>query len=138
LDGAVDELPRLPGHAEGTVLQAGGDIFRGAAAKGDFDVVDGGGAVHGEGGDPALAHQVDEEGREAALDDVAADADGDRLFCSDRRGEVPDEVSEVGADQDFGQTPQEAADGSARPGRIGKTGQGDLAGTLGERSGLDL
>ena len=41
------------------------------------------GAVHGNGGDEAALHQIDEHGAEADFDDVATDApeDGDALFA---------------------------------------------------------
>ena len=73
----VHLAPRLVGHAEGAVPQAGGDVLRGRAEAGDLVVVDGGRAVHRDVRDDAAPHQLDEHGCEAGLHDVAAEHDDD-------------------------------------------------------------
>src|SRR5579884_354999 len=61
-------------HAELAGAEPGFDVFGGAAGERDFEVMDEGGAVHGNTGDEAAAHEFHENGADAGLDDVTADA----------------------------------------------------------------
>ena len=96
--------PGFAGHAELAGAEAGFDVFGGVAGECDFEIVDERGAVHGDAGDEAAVHQIDEDRAEADLDDVAADApeDGMRVACGRdgwRSGDCadlpPQECSEV-------------------------------------------
>ena len=93
----VQIFARFRGHAECTGSQTGFDIFGSVANQRDFEIVDEGGAVHGERGDEAAAHEVDEDGTEANLDDVAADApeNGFALLAGLVNG--GEEIAEVGS-----------------------------------------
>ncbi len=58
------------------------------AGDGDFEIVDGGRAVHGEGRGVAALHQVDQHRRQAALDDVPAHAPEHRLAAVARAARI--------------------------------------------------
>src|ERR1700730_2237549 len=79
----VDVLAGLRGHAEPAFAEAGFDVFRSVAGKSDFKVMDERGAIHGDAGDEAALHEIDQDRAEADLDDVAADApqNGPTLFA---------------------------------------------------------
>ena len=79
----VDVLAGFAGHAELACAEAGFDVFGSVAGESDFEIVDERGAVHGDAGDEAAVHQIDEDGAEADFDHVAADApeDGGALFA---------------------------------------------------------
>jgi len=71
-DGAVHLPPGLLGRAEPAVRQHRFHVFAGVAGQRNFEIVDGGRAVQRKRGNVAAAHQVDDDRREAALDDMAA------------------------------------------------------------------
>ena len=84
------EMPRYNlaagffGGAETAIGKHGFDIFAGLAGDGDFEIVDRGGAVQRKGGGVAAAHEIDQNGRQAALDDVAAESPEDHLLAGAR------------------------------------------------------
>src|SRR5580704_4388073 len=69
------------GGAEAAIGQNGFDVLASLAGDGDFEVVNGGSAVQSESGRVAAGHEIDKNRREAALDDVTAEAPHDRLFA---------------------------------------------------------
>src|SRR5262249_47194966 len=70
----VEESAGFAGHAECTGTEAGFDVFGSVAAESDFEIVDEGGAVHGNAGDKAAADEVVDDWAKAGFDDVAAHA----------------------------------------------------------------
>src|SRR5262249_18510856 len=71
-------------HPEFACAKAGFDVLGSVTAKRDFKIVDERGAVHGNAGDKSPANEVVENGTEAGLDHVAADAPKNGLagaFC---------------------------------------------------------
>ena len=72
------------GGAEAAVGEHRFHVFAGVAGDGDFEIVDRGGAVQREGGGVAAAHQIDQDRREAALDDVAAESPQDHFLARAR------------------------------------------------------
>ena len=58
----VDKIAGVSRHAKGAVSKSLGDVFGCLSVHGDFDIVDGCGAVHGDGRDVAAFHEVDEYG----------------------------------------------------------------------------
>ena len=53
------------------------DVFAGVAGQRDFEIVDGGRSVQRERGGVAAVHQIDQHGRQTALDHVTAQAPDD-------------------------------------------------------------
>ena len=76
-DRAVHLAAGLFGGAEAAVGQHGLHVFAGVAGQRDFEIVDRGGAIQREARGIAAAHQIEQHGREAALDHVAAHAPED-------------------------------------------------------------
>ena len=66
--------PGLFGRAEAPIGQHRLHVLAGMSGQRDFEIVDGRRAVHREGGGVAAPHQVDQHRRQAALDDVPAQA----------------------------------------------------------------
>ena len=79
------------GGAEAAVGEHGFDIFAGLAGDGDFEIVNGGSSVQRESGRVAAAHEIDENRREAALDDVTAESPQDHLFAIARGNQGVDD-----------------------------------------------
>ena len=78
----VHLAPGLLGHAEGAVLEPGGDVLGGRAEAGDLVVVDRRRAVHRHVRDDAAPHQLDEHRGEPGLHDVAAEHDDDAALAA--------------------------------------------------------
>ena len=97
LNGLVHPRAGLLPHAEGAVLDGRGHVLGGAAQIGQLEVVDAARAVAGDVGDIALAHQRDEIGRQAALDDVRAHGEDDLPALRPRPAKLPDQRVEVRA-----------------------------------------
>ncbi|GMV10504.1 MAG: hypothetical protein AMXMBFR55_22380 [Gemmatimonadota bacterium] len=116
-EGLVEGAPRLLGHAEGPVAQAGGDVFGGRAEARHLVVVDGGRAVHPEVGDDAAAHEVDEDRGEPGLHHVAAEHDDDAPPRTRGRGDGGDDAAEVARHQDVGERVDEGAERAVGTGR---------------------
>src|SRR5579864_4370519 len=75
------------GCSEASIRQDGFHVFAGLAGDGDFKIVNRGCAVQGEGAGVAALHQVDQNWRQAALDDVAAEAPQDHPLSGASGGE---------------------------------------------------
>src|SRR5947207_15229409 len=71
--GFVEIFSRFFGHAELAFAKTGFHIFGSVSRKGDFKIVNQRGTVHGNAGNKASFHQIDQDGPEADLDDMAAD-----------------------------------------------------------------
>src|SRR6266436_9096150 len=98
----VEILAGFRGHAECAGAETGFDVFGSVADEGDFEVVDEGGAVHGEGGDEAAAHEIDEDRAEADFDYVAADAPEDGFAVLAGLVDGGEEIAEVGGGAEGG------------------------------------
>ncbi len=79
VDRGVQQAARLLGHPEAPRPQRLVDVFRGRAAQGELEVVDHPGAVGREPRDESALHQIDEDRREACLQDVRAEAPHDAV-----------------------------------------------------------
>src|SRR5271155_2087698 len=79
----VDVFAGFGGHAELARAEASFDVFGRVASESDFEIVNECGAVHGDAGDEAATHEVDEDGAESDFNYMAADApeDGGALFA---------------------------------------------------------
>ena len=90
----VEVVAGLFRHAELARAQTGFDVFGRVPGQSDFEIMDERGAVHGDSGDEAAIHQVDQNGAKANFDDVAADApkNGSALFAGgvDGAEEMPE------------------------------------------------
>src|SRR5579885_3290427 len=73
-NGAVELAAGFLGRAEAAIGQYGFDIFAGLSGERDFEIVNRGRAVHGERGGVTAVHEIDENRREAAFNDMAAEA----------------------------------------------------------------
>jgi hypothetical protein len=100
--GAVQELARLPRHAEGAVVEAGADVLRGSAAPGQLEVVDQPGAVQGDRREAPPLDQIDDEGAEPDLDRVRAHAEHDGASRPDRPRDATDGGAEIARREDVG------------------------------------
>ena len=86
------------------------------AGDGDFEIVDRGGAVHGESGGVTAAHQIDQNGRQSALDDVAAESPEDHFLAGAGVGQcIDDRAKRIGC-QDVRKRIQQRRDATARIG----------------------
>src|SRR5258708_634878 len=92
----VKILAGFHSHAECSGAQTGFDVFGSVADEGDLEIVDEGRAVHGEGGDEAAAHEVNEHGAEADFDYVAADAPENGFAVLAGLVNGGEEIAEVG------------------------------------------
>ncbi len=88
------------GHAELARAETGFDVFGSVAGERDLEVVDQRRAVHGDSGDEAALHQIDQDGAKADFDDVAADApeNGSALFA--RAVDCAEEMAEIVGGED--------------------------------------
>src|SRR2546425_1056163 len=69
----IDKLTRFAGHPERPIEQVRGYVLTGASEEVTFGVVNGGGGNHGDARDDPAPHEIDDDRREAGLDDMAAD-----------------------------------------------------------------
>ena len=125
------------GHAKLTGAETGFDVFGGVAGERDFEIVDEGGAVHGDSRDEAAAHEIDEDGTETDFDDVAAEApeNGAALFAGAMDG--GEKIVKVFGGEDFGKGIEEFCEGGIRSGRFGEVASADFAFARSERVGVD-
>ncbi len=143
-DRAIHLAAGLFGGAEASIGQDRFHIFAGVTGKGDFEIVDSGRAVHGEAGGVAAAHEIDQHGREAALDYVAAHApeDGAGLLPGAAFGGVTSGGERIHhraegiAREDAGQRIEPARKARALFVRNSEIRGFDLAAAFGERYGL--
>ena len=123
---------RLLDHAEGAVAHGLGGVLARLAVIGEFQVVDGAGPVGGHGGDDAALHQVDDDGPQAALDDVAAEGDDDRGIGLDRRGDGPRQLPQAVGGGRVGQRLEEGGGIGLGGRRHGQVLQADLVPAVGD------
>ena len=136
-DGAVDLLARLPRHPELPRAQAALHVLGRVAGHGQLEVVDDPGAVHGQARDQALLHEVDEDRRQAHLQDVRADPPQDRFAAiarpQDLGGQPPQDIRP----QDARERVEERAERAAARVGAGELVQRDLALAAGQGVGTD-
>src|SRR6516165_4393353 len=70
--GLVNETAGFLGHAELAATEHGGHVLRSRAHQGNLKIVNQRRAVHGYGSEKPAVNQVDENGAETTLDDVAS------------------------------------------------------------------
>src|SRR5260370_14691420 len=98
----VDVLAGFLSHAELAFAEAGFDVFGSAARKRHFEIVNERGAVHGDTGDEAAFHQIDQDGAKSDFDDVAADAPENRFALPARGMDRAEEVAEIFSGENIG------------------------------------
>ena len=76
-DGVVQLASGFLGHAELAGAERGVDVFGRRPRQRDFEIVDQSRAVQRDRRDESALHQIDDDGREARLDDVRAEAPDD-------------------------------------------------------------
>src|SRR5882762_1446123 len=134
----VQILTGFRGHAECAGAETGFDVFGSVADEGDFEVVDEGGAVHGEGGDEAAAHEIDEQRAEADFDDVAADAPENGFALLAGLVDGGEEIAEVSSGEEVGKGGEEFGERGIGGGGLGKIADADFALAGGERVRLEV
>ena len=117
VDGAVQQRPRLLGHAEAAGAERGVDVLGRRSAEGDLEVVDDAGAVQRQRRHEAARHQVDEDRRQPGLDDVRAEAPDDRPAGGVRRPHRRHDRLEVGAAEQIGKAAATSPSARAASGR---------------------
>src|SRR5882762_4579959 len=126
------------GHAEGASTEAGFDVFGSVAAKSDFEIMDEGGAVHGDAGNEAAADEIDQDGAEAGFDDVATDAPENGFagaFCGMDGGE---QGAEIVCGEEIGERVEKIFEGGVGGEWFGEVGYGDFTFAGGQRIRFDL
>src|SRR6266404_168293 len=91
------------GHAKSARAEARFDVFGRVAAESDFEIVDEGGAVHGDAGDETAADEIVEDGTEARFDDVAAHAPKDGFAGAFCRVDGGEEIAEIVGGEEIGE-----------------------------------
>ena len=92
--------------------------------------MDGGGAVEGEGGGIAAVQQVDQDRREAALDDVAAEAPQDAAAAGAGVAQSGDDGAERIGGEELGETVEPVGEGQGFLRREAHVLEADLAAAL--------
>jgi len=133
--GFVEIEPGFAGEAEAAAGELGLDVFRGAAGEADFEIVDEGSAGGGDAGDVAAAHQINEDGGEAGLDDVAAQSPEDGLAAAPGAAEGFDQAAEFKPGQNGRERTEEVAEAGAAVERPGEILRPDFGGAARERFG---
>src|SRR5215470_6146300 len=103
----IEKHAGFAGHAESAGVEAGFDIFGSVAAKGDFEIVNEGGAVHGDAGNETAAHEIIQHGTEAGFYDVAADAPKDGFAGASRGVDGREEIAKIVDSEDLRERVQE-------------------------------
>src|ERR1700730_8188705 len=130
----VEVFAGFRGHAEGSGTQTGFNVFGGVADESDFEIVDERGAVHGNGGDEAAAHELDEQGAEADFDYVATDAPENSFALLAGLVDGSEEAAEVGGGEEVGKRVEEFGERGIGGGRLGEIADADFA--LAGREGI--
>src|SRR4030088_1781506 len=116
----VDILAGFGSHAELAFADSGFNVFGSISGERDFEIVDERRAIHGDSGNEAAFHQIDQDGAEADFDDVAADApeDGFALFARAVNGS--EKMAEIFGGEDVGERIEEFCERGVRGGRLCK------------------
>ena len=134
----VEILAGFRSHAECAGAETGFDVFGSVTGEGDFEIVDERGAVHGQRGDEAAAHEIDQQRAEADLDDVAADAPENGFALLAGLVDGSEEVAEVSGGEEVGEGSEKFVQRGIRGGRLGKIAHADFALAGGKRVGLEV
>jgi hypothetical protein len=132
----VDVLAGFAGHAELAGAEAGFYVFGSVAREGDFEVVDERGAVHGDAGDEAALHEIDEDRTEADFDDVATDAPKDGGALAARTMNRGEQMTEVVGCEKLWERIKKLRDGRIGGGRLGEVADAYFAFAGRERIGM--
>src|SRR5437867_1701239 len=133
----VDVLARFLSHAELAFAEAGFDVFGSVAGKRDFEIVNEGGAIHGNPRNEAAFHQIDQDGAEADFDDVAADAPENRFALPARGMDRAEEMAEIFSSENIGKRIEKFAERTVGCGWLCEVADADLALSRGERVGMN-
>ncbi len=90
-------------HSESAFADSGFHILGSVAGERDFKIVDQRRAVHGDSGDEAAFHQIDQDGAKADLDDVAADTPQNRFVLLPRNVNRAEEIAKILRRKNVGQ-----------------------------------
>src|SRR5262249_25052549 len=118
---------RFAGHAEVPGVELRPDVLARLPAEGEFEIVDGGRAVHRDGSDDAAANQVDEVRSAAGLDDVPADGDSNTLPGAVGADHMVANVAELVRSELFRQRVEEVRKRRGGCDRAAEVGHGYLA-----------
>jgi hypothetical protein len=132
-DGAIVEFGGLLRHSERAVTKTRGHIFGGCPEERDLRVMDGQRAVHGDAGNQALLHQLDQNGRHAGLNDVTPERQHDGPIVSPGLHDGTGDARDLGSGKDPREARKEIAEAPAGPRRRRKVLEADFAGPLGKR-----
>ena len=102
-DRVIELAASFLSHAELPGPEPGIDVFRRSAANRYLEVVNETGAVQRDAGHIAAFHQVDQDGREACLDDVRAESPQDAALIRSRSSNGSHNLSEVSRRENRGQ-----------------------------------
>src|SRR5271169_3390515 len=128
----VDAPTGFLGHAELAFAECGFHIFGSAAVQRNFEIVDECGTVHGDAGNVAFVDQVNQDGRETHLDNMATDAPEDGPAALARPVNRTSEIVQILSRQNFRQRIEEFCEGSAAGCGKREIMRGDFALTRGE------
>ena len=108
------------------------------SGESDFEIVNRGGTVQGETGGVAAAHQIEQDRREAALDDVSAHAPQDGALVPARAGQRIDYGAKAVGGEEVRQGIEKSGDAGA--GLVGGGEIGDLyfAAAFRQADGLEV
>src|SRR5947208_7627700 len=131
----VEIFSRFFGHAELAFAKTGFHIFGSVAGQRDFKIVNKRSAVHSDAGDETTFHQIDQNGTEADLDDMAADSPENRssLFACNMNS--AEEIAKIFDSEKVGERIQESCERRVRAGRPRKITDADFALARSERIG---
>lgn len=137
VDGVVEVAAGLFSGAETAIGEDGFDIFAGVAGDGDFVIVDGGRAVHGEAVGVAFIGEVEEDGGEADFDHVAAEAPNDGSLGLFGLLQFFRDFPERVGGEDSGEVVEEGGEGRAGGVGFGEHLRGDFAAAAVEGDGFE-
>ena len=137
-DGAVEKLAGLARHAEVTRGERGGDILRSRAVGGELEIVDDAGAVHGDGGEDAAAHEVDDQRAQSDLDGMSPHAEHDGAAAPVALGDRRGDTTQIARAEEVGKGVEEVADAHGRCRHLAERRRGDFGLSLRQRVGANL
>src|SRR5262249_9522595 len=123
----VEILAGFFSHTEFAGAKARFHVFRSVTGHSDFEIVNEGGSIHGDSGNEAALHQIDQDGAETDLDDVSADAPDDSFALAARHMHRAEKMAEILAGKNARETVQKFSEGGVGRERLPKIPGTDLA-----------
>jgi hypothetical protein len=136
-DRAVDLFTGLARHAEGPGAEARVHVLRGPAGHRELEVVNEARAVERQPRDEAAVHEVDEDRREADLQDMGAQAPEDRPLPPAGPVHLAREVAQDGSREDARKAVEKGGQAAARRDRPREVASAHLAPAAREGIGAD-